>query len=311
MAKVKTSDQLIAGTKRRGMIPESGQTFTTDEFLDILNEEFAIGLLPNILVLHEEHFVVTENMVAIPNTSPQRYKIPYRASGNKLRDVFIKSDNYYRELSRIDPENKDTQYRYTNYVFYVEGDEIVIPSTGLQGTLQCSYYFRPNELVSDSRAGVITAIDTTTGEITLSKTPTHFTTSLEYDFVKAKSPNKVMNFDKTASAVNSTTNVITFTASDLHEELAVGDYVMQAEETIVPQMPVELVPVLTQMAAIACLESLGDVEGALKAEKKLERMEKGLGILIDNRVEGAPQKIVNKRTRLGRWNRVRGYGFND
>jgi hypothetical protein len=312
MSKVKTSDQLIAITKRRGMIPQSDKTFTTQEFLDVLNEEFSIGLLPKILELHEEHFVVTVDLEAVANTTPTRYKIPYRATGNKLRDVMVKnSSGLYREFSRIDPENKDMYYHYNAYVFYVEGDEIVLLSNDIQGTVQGSFYFRPNELVSDSRAGVITAIDTDTGEVTLSSTPTHFTTSIEYDFVKAKSPNKILTSDKTASVVNSTTNVITFTASDLPERLAVGDYLMQAEETIVPQMPVELIPVLTQMAAIACLDSMGDMEAVLKGEKKLEKMEKNLTILIDNRVEGAPQKVVNKKSRIGRYNSIRRHGFNN
>ena len=46
------------------------------------------------------------------------------------------------------------------------------------------------------------------------------------------------------------------------------------------------------------LEALGDVEGMKMAQNELERMEYNSQTLIDNRVEGAPQKVVNRHSSL-------------
>ena len=46
------------------------------------------------------------------------------------------------------------------------------------------------------------------------------------------------------------------------------------------------------------LEALGDTEGMRNAQQELERMEYNAMTLIDNRVEGAPQKITNRHSIL-------------
>ena len=45
---------------------------------------------------------------------------------------------------------------------------------------------------------------------------------------------------------------------------------------------------------LACLEAIMDTEGAVIAQRKLEKMETSVNTIIDNRIEGAPQKIHNR-----------------
>jgi dihydropteroate synthase len=87
-------------------------------------------------------------------------------------------------------------------------------------------------------------------------------------------------------------------AADIPDDIRIGDFVMKATETIVPQLPEELHAILAQRVAIAALEALGDTEGASVAQRKLDKMEISSTDIIDNRVEGAPQKIVNRHSPL-------------
>ena len=147
--------------------------------------------------------------------------------------------------------------------------------------------------------------------------PPHFSCALSsniciafcFDIIQGKSPNKIIGFDRTAASINATASTVTFntcqlTTLDLFSitpqqlTFSVGDYLMQSEETIVPQLPAELQPIIAQRTAIKMLEALGDVEGMKMSQNELERMEYNAMTLIDNRVEGAPQKITNRHSIL-------------
>ena len=312
-----TTNKLVDTSLRRGLIPSDQATFTCCDIHEIMNEEIGIHVIPMVLRMHEEYFVVDEDITVC--SCEVRYKIPYRAIGNKLRDVqYVHSDGTHYEMTRVSIEDRpsclDSNYRDKFLKFYVEGDNIVLmDKQNSGGNLRFSYYIRPNELVKNNRAGVISAIATCscagTTTYTVSCFPTHFSCTCVFDIIQAKSPNKIIVFDKTKAASCATAKTITFTTSTLSQvdicststttvTIAVGDYVMKAEETIVPQLPTELHPILAQRTAVKMLEALGDTEGMQNAQKELERMEFNAQTIIDNRVEGAQQKVVNRHSLL-------------
>ena len=87
-----TSEDLIRSLKRRALIPTDQSTFSEDDFLEILNEEIQTGILPYLIEQHEEHLVTYVELDA--DVDPLKFKIPYRAVGNKLRDVARIIHNY-------------------------------------------------------------------------------------------------------------------------------------------------------------------------------------------------------------------------
>jgi hypothetical protein len=295
-----TSASLIASVKRRAAIPINQNTFTNDDILAFANEELMIGLIPSVLQVHEEFFVYTEEVTLVPNQ--RNYAIPSRAIGNKLRQISYKDNNgNLYEMTRIQPEIQyDVQRAAATtavYRFYVQGNEIFLapPTTAtVVGSLLFSFYIRPNMLVDESRAGVITDINTTTGVVTVSSFPSVFAASNQYDFIQTKSPHKILSYDKTPVTVNSVTKTLTFAPADLPSSLAIGDSVMLAGETIIPNVPTDLHMMLAHRVATRCLEAIGDTQGLANANQKLAEMEMKSAQLIDNRVEGSPQKIVNK-----------------
>jgi hypothetical protein len=139
--------------------------------------------------------------------------------------------------------------------------------------------------------------------------PSHMVADELFDFVQHESPNKILYYDVIKNDVSQTLNTMSFPASSI-PDVKVGDYTTAAEETIVPNIPSELHPILAQRVAIACLEAMGDEQNKQSAERKLAAMEKDAGTFLDNRVEGAQIKIksrhsplVNTLNTLGRRNR--------
>lgn len=297
-----TSDKLIKTIKRRASMPTDNATFSNDDLLEMVNEEVLMFGVPQLLSMHEEHLVTYKDVQLEQNK--KKYAIPYRAVGAKLREVLIvdSSGNIMGDLSRISLEDLP-DYRSSNSqnttVYYIENNNIVlvgdVPATLF---LRMYYYLKPNAVVEMSKVATIGSIDLNTGVISLNNFPKEFSNLPDMDFIGAKSPNKTYSFDITPTSSNSNTKTVTFNPNDIPDELSVGDYVCVKEESPVPQLPEELHPVLAQRVAIACLEAQGDNENLALAMTKLSKMENSTNDIINNRVEGSNEKIVNKNSTL-------------
>jgi hypothetical protein len=139
--------------------------------------------------------------------------------------------------------------------------------------------------------------------------PESFLTTEVFDFVQHVSPNKILHYDIPYNSINQLSSEISCPA-ELVPDVVVGSYINAAEESFVPNIPTELHPILAQRVAVMCLEAMGDEQNKQSAERKLAKMEQDAGTFLDNRVEGAVQKIksrnsplVNTLNTLGRRNR--------
>ena len=314
--RVLTTDALVKTLRRRAMLPQADETFSKQDFIDILNEEMDNGLLKTLMSTHEEYLVNVYDIPLVTGQSQSIFRIPSRAIGNKVRAAcFYNSNGYITSISRVEIENLRFYQKvgYQTYTFYVQNDNIILTQTTISvnaNYFRMYYYLRPSKLVEDKFGAVITGINKTTGEITVDKIPSNFSTSVLLDFTQAATPNRLYKYDVTPTSINSTTKIITidpllFTQISVTPDaiptlsyLKVGDYVTVAEESIVPQVPTEMHPLLAQRAAVACLEALGDTAGLQNAQVKLQQMEQNVLDLIDNRVEGSPQKVNNMSSPL-------------
>ena len=311
MSRILTTSKLIESVRRRAMIPDDTAAFTDADIIDIMNEELDEQVISEVLVTNEEHLVRRDEISVEGDET--KYTIPYRAIGNKLRDVaYLDSTGSHYELSRVSLEElSDYRRTYTSYnrdVFYVMGDAINLLDTRVidYDKLVFYYYMRPSVLVEEKEVGKITNIDRVNGTITLQSFPSKFSNIPDMDFVKAKTPNTIISFDVTPTAVNNSTRVVSFNISDIPEELQVGDYLCQAEQTPVPNIPTEFHPILAQATAVHILEAMGDTEGLANASRKLEKMKEAIIQITNDRVEGAPQKINPRHSTL---NQTSSYGL--
>lgn len=323
MARIKTGDKVINSIRNRTMTPDDTSIFTDDDILDIVDEELTSQVLDKLVTLHGENLTYSMD---IPRNNKGHYEIPYRAIGNKLRDISLVSGGTVFELSQVGiDELPDFSYAFdsNSYIdkFYVENNMIkLIQPSRSYDSIRMKYYLRPNYLTKEEKAGVISSIiDNDDGLITftLSQVGKNFNSTSLYDIVGHKAPNKIKGFDLDPTTVTTgTTGSITFNKSDIEDmlsEITVGDYVTIAEETPVPNIPSEMHPLLEQAAAVQLLESLTDTEALTNAMRRLEKITKSVQELIDDRVELAPKKIKprhgtlqqvigGKRNTRGRYN---------
>lgn len=155
-----TSTELIAAVKRKMSFPITQVTYSEDDILEFATEELFMSQVPSVMQYHEEYFVFNDE-VALEN-GVQRYDLPTRAIGMKLRDLFYKdTNNNLLEMSNVGVGNTDLYktnsfgYSYPKY-YTVEGNEIVLmPDVqSVTGSLVMKYYLRPNSLVTNDRAGI-------------------------------------------------------------------------------------------------------------------------------------------------------------
>lgn len=287
MAQDFTTTGLLASLKRRGMLPSTAETLSTADFLALATEELQTYVMKVLLAVREEYAVATYDLTLTAGTSS--YLMPTRAIGGKLRNVaLVDSSGLTTPLARLEPGlSSNTQGNPTGYS--LQGDDVIFsPIPSAADTVRLTYFRRPSSLVATTAVGTITAINTGTKVVTCN-VPVTFTTAVTYDFVRAQPPFKILGQDLAVTAVGGAT--VTFTAT-LPTGLAVGDYVTLAGESAVPQIPVELHPLLSQRVVYKCLEALGDDKSVL-AEQASDKMRMDLLTLLTPRVEGASRPIVN------------------
>lgn len=306
MSKILTSDEFIQSVRRRCMAPENTEVYDDMDILEIASEEIAVEIMPALLSIHEG-YMLTHIDISIEQDK-NKYRIPERAVANKLKDVCLvdTSGNVF-ELTEIDVgrlSDYSTSYTtgFETGIFYVENDEVTFLSNDNIGYafIRMYFYIRPSNLVEMEFAGRVSSVSVGATEtiITLENFPTAFTnisTNL-FDIVSGKNPNKIYNYDIEATAVNKNSSTITFTNSDVSENIQAGDFICFASETVVPQVPVEWHPVLAQTVAVHILEGLGDEQGKASAERKLERMMRNLTTLFERRIEESSKKIVSRHS---------------
>lgn len=156
-----TSNELIEAVKRKMSMPITQVTYSEDQILDFANEELFLAQIPSIMQYHEEYLVYRHNVPLIPQI--QKYDIPDRAIGMKLRDLFFKDEqgNLY-EMTNVGASNQDF-YQQNSFgrnvprFFYMENNSIVLSSetlASMPGSLEMIYYLRPNSLVLNDRAAI-------------------------------------------------------------------------------------------------------------------------------------------------------------
>lgn len=299
-----TSDDLIASLKRRIIVPTSQSTFTEQDFLDFATEEMNMALVQSVMQLQEDYYLDTVELPIIQNKS--KYAIPYRAIGNKLKDVAFKDANgNVQEMTRIGVEDLPFYNGSSGRVhaYYMSSNEICLAlgannTVNPGGSLLVSYYLRPNSLVPLKEIAIVSSIDRTTGIIQLDNFPELFNQTKELDLIMYKSPHKILKYDILSTAMNSTNKTITLNLADIPDNLSKGDHIALATQTAIPQLPSDLHVILAHRMAARILEALGDTEGLQNANQKLAEMEQKTTVVIDDRVEAASRKVVNRHSIL-------------
>ena len=301
-----TNDDLLESIKLGCMVPISQIALSDEDILRLASEELELDVLSSVLKAREEYNVYVQDQDV---NSSGEYRIPNRASGSKLRSVFLKDANntlYKCSEISVDAVPNLTDY-YSNGIwnpmFYVQNDKIIFINSSSQRVSATSvcihYYLDPSYLVLPERSLKITSINTTTGliEVAERQIPSFIEPGAKIDLIQYKPQNSVRKLDATVVSVSSNTQVtsqkfITISPSEIPEDLEVGDFIALAGESPVPQLTSNLRPLLAQATICRILESQGDNNNIAIAQSKLNRMVKGMSAIIQDRTEGNPKKVV-------------------
>lgn len=321
MAREYTADELIAIVRRRAFLPDTNSLGTQDaDILAALNEEMLTELVPLVIRVREEYFVVRERVAA--TATDGRHRINGRAIGVKLRDVAYVGNG--STTARVpltyihpeeDPGDLSTSTGYPGG-FFIEGNNVVLSpnlGAGTNGLLELPFFFRPGELVLQSAVRKITAVNTTLKRVTVASSPSTWTTSDKFDIHSGKSGAEIHLWDLTPDGSPASTTTVTFNEAIDGSSFGtftaeVGDYLCLAEQAALPGLPRELHPILAQAVVVQLVESLGDVEMFQIQERRLETMKRDILPIIENRVEGRPRKIVGRDAPL--WGSTRSVYYN-
>ena len=277
-------------------------------------------LVPHIMNIREEYFVVTVGIPLVGNQD--RYRIPERAIGQKLRRAewvdSLTSPTLRDNLTCVNPEDAslyEAANRITRpHAYFIEGNYIVMlpnMSDTPDGNIEASIMFRPGELVQSSDYRKIVSVDAVNKQITVdSAAPTAWTTSDKVDVHSGESGAEVKTWSNQISAIDGTRLIITLTDEIAgttigREAVAAGDYVALEEKAAAPMfLPFEAQLVLVQGAVCRVLEAHGDTEDLKTHRAEYDRLLGRLNNMLNSRVEGQAKKVINSNT-LWRSNRRR------
>lgn len=309
MAVTYTTSRLLADIKRLGHFPANQQTFQDADLLAMLDYELQTYIVPMMMKVREGFFTRIKEYPI--DSAVAAYKFPERAIGSRLGDVQLVIGNYIEQLRLINVGQLDSNVGSPvgARAFTVQGNNIVLIPIPTYGILRVYYHTRPSKLVKPIDCAQIISIDRSLNQVTVGSTPSTFNLSALYDLVGQNPGFDTSGEDR--AITNLTANVITF-SSALPTDLQVGDYVCLSGQSPIAQIPVELMPLLTQACVVKVYEIQGYMDKLKAAKDKLAQMQTDLMALITPRVEEAP-KIINAAqndvtvsTRFG-FNRFRRY----
>lgn len=263
-----TSDDLVATLQRKISAPISQNLFSYNDYLAFCNDEMFSTMVPAILEFHEEYFVFIQTIPILPSTN--RYPIPTRAIGMKLRDVKWQDTNgNLFDMARVTPEEKafyqiNLGTSETISKYYIEGNDLVIlPALTVTNalTLYFYYFIRPNQLVANARAATITGFANSITTIAASISPgdTVIVNGVVFTAVASSpGPNQFMIGSGSGADVQTATNFVNAVnvngiaqASNGIPSTSTATLIfstMPASQTVTTSNPIGfLIPVNTQM----------------------------------------------------------------
>lgn len=288
-----TSTALIKTVKDDALLPNSQITYSDQDIVDILTREMLSDIVPMLMAVREEYLVFPVDQAIDVNVSS--YMIPTRAVGEKLRDlVLVDANNFEISVPRLEPDYVKGLYVpltiFTGFIF--QNDQIIFyPNATSLGpyTLRMKIFRRPNNIVLTSSSAQITAINTTTKEVTFSTVPSTWDVDTIFDVVQGIPPFRAWGEDQTITAITATSVIF----SSLPTGMAIGDWVSEAGFSPIAQLPYEVFPLLCQRGVVKILEGLGDANGVKVAADVYKDMVDKFKVMVTPRSDGAPKKLVS------------------
>lgn len=126
------------------------------------------------------------------------------------------------------------------------------------------------------------------------------------DILQTRPGHKTRKWDVQIPANGISGTVFILDPEDIPSDLVVGDYICLSNECIIPQIPTDLHSGLAERTCARILASLGDQQGLNNSLGKLQEITMGESRLLNDRVDGSPQKVLARHS-LVRYNKRLGF----
>jgi hypothetical protein len=300
-----TSDDLITDIDRDSFQPAAQDHFTTAQKLLIADQEIHHTLAPLLVSLDAGYFLESADTTLTIGTNA--YDIDRYAMWNKLRQLeIIASSGAPRDMDLITPEQRSAYNQASNstpIAFEMRHAQIVLwPIPSAAETLRQWIYRRPGRLVPTTSAAVVSSV--LTGVVTYTGAPpaSTFTSSSVHDFYRGTSPFRRIGTAITATGQSGSTQTFSTTNAAL---LQAGDYVCVRDETVFPNVPLELAPFLKDLVIRSMVRTQMDQAAYQVARQEIiDRAKAAFMAGPGQRVVGHPKKISIPLARVfGGWSR--------
>lgn len=244
-------------------------------------------------------------------TSSLEYDIPDEAVGIKVKGCYWRDPNWpdnqpdvlIPQISVQDLTNQNAGL--WNYMaFYLQDNKIILTNTQSGMTLRTRYYRRASKLVPNDEGAQI--LDSSTANIVCTTIPTDWAVGDVLTLTNQNPP-----FDTISRTLEITgitlPNIVNLLQTDpdapiLTQSDMDGNWLTQADETVIAQVPPEAHPILAQAVAVKCLEALGDPNVQV-AQLKFEQLKNNFISMLTPRVDGYAKRITQRNGTL-LWNKV-------
>lgn len=292
------SDDLITRIQRDILdeITETSTPLNSTDVLDIASDILADTCAPFLTETLGEFYVTYEDISTSSNQAS--YNIPAAASFSALRDLtLLRSDGSTKNLIEVSYSDLQSGSRSTQIgepsCYYLQNNQVILsPAPDSAYTLRLSYHRRPERLVLSSYAATIQSGSGGTYDI-LDGSDIPLGGEFGINIQRAQPHFDVFHYHV---GIDSLTNdeLMLLSAPSAALEPVRLDYVTDAGEVVIPELPVELHPWLARLTASEVLEARGDSEGAsrlmFRAEQQLAKFMKRL----ERRNKGETQVIVKQ-----------------
>lgn len=305
-------EQLIATIKRACAVPTSQLTYTDADWALMANDMLQTKVVPLLMSTREDYFTTFEEVLS---PADGRIQFASDAVGSKLRNVcYVSQQNplVLINLPRIDLDVVAGVGFYNLWTlagFYVEGNEVCLyPNTSVptNTNIRIYYYRRTLALADPASYGQVISVDTGTNTVVLNFIPYDWEIGTELNVVGSQ-PNFLINNPLTTITAVSSPSIIL----DSVEGIEIGDYISEVGYSAIPQIPIEAMNYLAQLTAAMALEGLGQFDGAKSALAVADSLKESLLVMVSQRVDGSPKKVINPsgglRVAAGSWRR--GWGW--
>lgn len=295
-----TVDDCINSVYRNTALPNSQITYEPDDIVAFLNEEQQTTISSLVSSIREAYWIQYHDVVISPSVTS--YIVPQRSIMGGLQDiVLVDTAGNEIEIAQLAPEQQKVSPFYSFVPIssmrgmYARDDTFnIYPITFPYPSgfiIRFKYARRPSVLVQSSFCAQIQTVNYSTNVVTVSAVPSGWgASSTIVDIIN--------NYPQFTSLTddNLITNIAgtSITLTSLPTTVVAGQWVCPMGTTCIPQLPLELYPLLINSACLRVFVSMQNANGFNTMSKVVQAQMDDAKTLLTPRWKGQPKKIVNK-----------------